>query len=210
MRDRTILVTGGGAGIGRATALLAAEQGARVAILDVDLESANATAEEAARLGAGAALPVRCDVSVESAVEAAVTACVNELGTPYGVFANAGVDRGGMVHELPVEHWTGLIAINLTGVFLTCKHALKAMLAAGTGGSIVCTSSPASLVAFAAGGAAAFQSLQPGPELDRVLGIAAQASFSRVAILPAILLIVFGAIWLYDRSKGGYQRRSIR
>jgi hypothetical protein len=61
----------------------------------------------------------------------------------------------------------------------------------------------------AAGGAAAFQSLQPGPELDRVLGIAAQASFSRVAILPAILLIVFGAIWLYDRSKGGYRRRSI-
>jgi NAD(P)-dependent dehydrogenase (short-subunit alcohol dehydrogenase family) len=162
MRDRTILVTGGGAGIGRATALLAAEQGARVAILDVDLESANATAEEAARLGAGAALPVRCDVSVESAVEAAVTACVNELGTPYGVFANAGVDRGGMVHELPVEHWTGLIAINLTGVFLTCKHALKAMLAAGTGGSIVCTSSPASLVAFAAGGAAAYSASKGG------------------------------------------------
>jgi NAD(P)-dependent dehydrogenase (short-subunit alcohol dehydrogenase family) len=162
MRDRTILVTGGGAGIGRATALLAAEQGARVAILDVDLESANATAEEAARLGAGAALPVRCDVSVESAVEAAVAACVNELGTPYGVFANAGVDRGGMVHELPVEHWTGLIAINLTGVFLTCKHALKAMLAAGTGGSIVCTSSPASLVAFAAGGAAAYSASKGG------------------------------------------------
>ena len=62
----------------------------------------------------------------------------------------------------------------------------------------------------AAGGSAAFQRLQPGPELDRVLGIAAQASFSRVAILPAVLLIVFGAIWLYDRSKGGYQRRSIR
>jgi fucose permease len=61
----------------------------------------------------------------------------------------------------------------------------------------------------AAGGAAAFQRLQPGPELDRVLGIAAQASFSRVAILPAILLVVFGAMWLYDKSKGGYQRRTI-
>jgi MFS family permease len=57
----------------------------------------------------------------------------------------------------------------------------------------------------AAGGAAAFQALQPGPELDRILGIAAQSSFRRVAILPAILLVVFGAIWLYDRSRGGYK-----
>jgi len=78
------------------------------------------------------------------------------------VFANAGIDRAGMVHELSMEHWTGLIGINLTGVFLTCKHALKAMLNAGTGGSIVCTSSPASLVAFAAGGAAAYSASKGG------------------------------------------------
>lgn len=56
-----------------------------------------------------------------------------------------------------------------------------------------------------AGSEAAFNALQPGPELDRVLGTAAQMSFRVVAILPAILLIVFGAIWLYDRSRGGYQ-----
>ena len=162
MRDRTILVTGGAAGIGKAAALLAAEQGAKVAVLDVDLNGANATAEEATGRGAAVALPVRCDVSVEADVQAAVTACVDELGTPYGVFANAGIDRAGMVHELSMEHWTGLIGINLTGVFLTCKHALKAMLNAGTGGSIVCTSSPASLVAFAAGGAAAYSASKGG------------------------------------------------
>jgi MFS family permease len=52
-----------------------------------------------------------------------------------------------------------------------------------------------------AGGSAAFSALQPGPELERILGIAAQASFRAVAILPAILLIVFGAIWLYDRRR---------
>jgi MFS family permease len=61
----------------------------------------------------------------------------------------------------------------------------------------------------AAGGAAAFQALQPGPELDRVLGIAAQASFREVAILPGILLIVFGAIWVFDRSQGGYRAKDI-
>jgi len=57
----------------------------------------------------------------------------------------------------------------------------------------------------AAGGADAFNALQPGAELDRVLGIAAQSSFRTVAILPALLLIVFAAIWFYDRSKGGFR-----
>jgi hypothetical protein len=60
-----------------------------------------------------------------------------------------------------------------------------------------------------AGGDAAFKALQPGPELDRVLGGAAQTSFRAVAALPAILLIVFAAIWMYDRSKGGYRARKI-
>jgi Major Facilitator Superfamily len=56
-----------------------------------------------------------------------------------------------------------------------------------------------------AGGIDAFNSLQPGPALDNILGIAAQASFRAVAVLPAILLIVFAAIWLYDKSKGGFK-----
>jgi hypothetical protein len=61
----------------------------------------------------------------------------------------------------------------------------------------------------AAGGEAAFKALQPGPELDRVLGAAAQISFRDVAILPAILLIVFGGIWMYDRSRGGFKATKI-
>ena len=60
-----------------------------------------------------------------------------------------------------------------------------------------------------AGGETAFKALQPGPDLERVLGIAAQASFRAVAVLPAILLIVFGGIWLYDRSRGGYRRERL-
>ncbi len=162
MRDRTILVTGGGSGIGKAAVLLAADQGARVAVLDVDEDSAHAATQEAIERGAGAALPVRCDVSVETEVESAIAACVDELGTPYGVFANAGVDRAGLVHELTLEHWSELISINLTGVFLTCKHALRSMLATGTGGSLVCTSSPAASVAFAAGGASAYSASKGG------------------------------------------------
>jgi hypothetical protein len=60
-----------------------------------------------------------------------------------------------------------------------------------------------------AGGQAAFEALPPGPELERVLGIAAQTSFRYVAVLPAVLLIVFGAIWMYDRSKGGFKATKI-
>jgi MFS family permease len=56
-----------------------------------------------------------------------------------------------------------------------------------------------------AGGDAAFRALAPGPEMERVLGIAAQTSFRAVALLPAILLVVFGGIWLYDRSHGGFR-----
>ena len=60
-----------------------------------------------------------------------------------------------------------------------------------------------------AGGPVAFQALPPGPALERVLGIAAQTSFRSVAILPAILLVVFGAIWLFDRSIGGYRSQKL-
>jgi hypothetical protein len=60
-----------------------------------------------------------------------------------------------------------------------------------------------------AGGDAAFKALQPGAELDHILGIAAQTSFRSVAILPAFLLIVFAGIWLYDRSRGGYRAEKI-
>lgn len=61
----------------------------------------------------------------------------------------------------------------------------------------------------AAGGEAAFKALQPGAELDSVLGIAAQTSFRYVAILPAVLLIVFAAIRFYDRSRGGYRAKRL-
>ena len=60
-----------------------------------------------------------------------------------------------------------------------------------------------------AGSDTAFKALQQGPELERVLGIAAQTSFRYVAALPAVLLIVFAGIWLYDRSKGGYRAQKL-
>jgi hypothetical protein len=60
-----------------------------------------------------------------------------------------------------------------------------------------------------AGGEAAFNALPPGPELERVLGLAAQTSFRAVALLPAILLLVFGLIWIYDRARGGFRVKAL-
>lgn len=154
--DRLIVITGGGSGIGRATALLCARRGDQVAILDKNGENACEAADAARAAGASGAVGVVCDVSDEAQVAQAFALVQEKFGAPYGIFANAGIDAGGLIHEMPLEHWQRILDTNLTGIFLTCKHGLRQMLAAQTAGSIVCTSSPASFVAFANGGSGAY------------------------------------------------------
>jgi NAD(P)-dependent dehydrogenase (short-subunit alcohol dehydrogenase family) len=144
MRGQTILITGGGSGIGRAAALLCAERGSHVAVLDRDGDRAQATAAEA-RLRGVNAVGLICDVAAEDQVVAAHAASHQALGAPDGLFCAAGIDVGGFVHELDLVIWEQVMATNLRGVFLSCKHALRSFLANNTRGSIVCTSSPAAL-----------------------------------------------------------------
>ena len=154
--SRLIVITGGGGGIGRATALLCARRGDRVAILDKNGESAEQAADAAREQGAGGAVGLACDVADEAQVADAFALVHQRFGAPYGIFANAGIDIGGLIHEMPLERWQHVMDTNLTGIFLTCKHGLRQMLAAQTSGSIVCTSSPAGFVALAAGGCGAY------------------------------------------------------
>jgi NAD(P)-dependent dehydrogenase (short-subunit alcohol dehydrogenase family) len=158
----SVLVTGGGAGIGAAVALGAAERRASVAALDVDGERASAIAAEAPRAGAPAALGLAVDVSDDAAVEAAVAKTCDELGVPTAVLANAGIEVNAPPHELALDDWQRTLDVNLTGAFLTARHAIRAMLAAGRGGSVVCTSSPAAFVGFAGGGNAAYAASKGG------------------------------------------------
>jgi NAD(P)-dependent dehydrogenase (short-subunit alcohol dehydrogenase family) len=159
---RTIIITGGGSGIGKAVALLCAKRGDNVAVLDRDEDAAKTVADEAVRNGAKGVLGIRCNVASEKEIEDAFGKTCERFGAPYGLFANAGIDVGGFVHELPLETWHLVIETNLTGVFLSSRHALRKMLEAKVPGSIVCTSSPTGFVALAAGGAGAYSATKAG------------------------------------------------
>ncbi len=166
-----VLVTGAGSGIGRAAALACAARGASVACLDIGLEAAEQTAAAAHAAGAPEALALRCDVRDEDSIAAAVAAAGERLGPLRGALTTAGIDRGGLAHELPLEVWEEMIATNLTGTFLTCKHALRAMLDHGQGGSIVCVSSPVAELAVK-GGASAYCAAKGGvSSLSRTLAL---------------------------------------
>jgi NAD(P)-dependent dehydrogenase (short-subunit alcohol dehydrogenase family) len=141
LTGKTALVTGAGSGIGRAVAERFAREGARVAFTDRDL----AAAENAA-----AAFPdsvaVQLDVSDESSVEQAFARLAADGFAVDVVVANAGVQLFGQdakIADLELEVWRRTIDINLTGTFLTVKHAVRAMR--GRGGSIVLTGSPTGL-----------------------------------------------------------------
>lgn len=162
MKDRTILVTGAGSGIGRAVALACAARGARVGVLDLDARAATEVVGEAIAHGAAAALALPCDVADEGAVAAAFASCEQTLGTPDGLHANAGIEINHPAHEMPAGDWDRVLRVNLTGLFLTCREAIRAMLAAGRPGSIVCTSSPSAFTGFSGGGNAAYGSSKGG------------------------------------------------
>jgi NAD(P)-dependent dehydrogenase (short-subunit alcohol dehydrogenase family) len=160
--NRAVVITGGGSGIGRSVALLCAERGDAVGVLDIDGERARSVAAEAVKLGAACSCALQCDVTCEGQIASAFSALEKKLGVIYGLFANAGIDLGGMLHELPIDTWRRVVETNLTGVFLSCKYALNHMLKKKVSGSIVCSSSPLGFVAPASGACGAYSATKGG------------------------------------------------
>lgn len=151
---KVALVTGGGSGIGRATSLTFAREGATVVVADANAEGG----EETVRMiqeAAGTATFVYADVSKAFEVEALVTHVVEVYGTLDCAFNNAGISGGGhrQTHEYPEEVWDQVISINLTGVWLCMKYEIPQMLKQ-RGGVIVNTASIAGLVGSRMGSAA--------------------------------------------------------
>ena len=145
---RAVLVTGGGSGIGEACCLRLAGEGARVAVLDIDLSSAQAVAEQI-REEDGKAVAVHVDVADPASVEAAVAETVARLGPLRLAVNNAGIGGARLpIDQLPLEQWDHTLAVNLTGVFHCLRAEHPRLLAAG-GGAIVNTGSVLSVVSSA-------------------------------------------------------------
>lgn len=126
------VVTGAGAGIGRAIALRLAGEGASVVVNDLSAEAAEATAAEIAAAG-GTALAVQGDVSVEADVDRAFSTCENAWGAATLVVNNAGIVQQVRLAEMDVADFDRMIAVHLRGCFLGCRRAINPMLEAGQG-----------------------------------------------------------------------------
>jgi NAD(P)-dependent dehydrogenase (short-subunit alcohol dehydrogenase family) len=148
--DKVAFVTGAASGIGRATAVAFAAEGARVAILDRTEEALSETANAVRQAGAEV-LVIACDVSKPEQVEAAVAQVVEAFGRLDIAFNNAGVEnKAAPVAEIQLHEWDRILDINLRGTFVCMKHELAQMVRQG-GGVIVNTSSGAGVRGVAGG-----------------------------------------------------------
>jgi 3-oxoacyl-[acyl-carrier protein] reductase len=119
---RVAIITGAAQGIGAGTAKRFADEGAAVAVLDINEERAQ---ETAAGLGAGKALGVACNVADSASVEAAVGRVVEELGGLHILVNNAGITRDNLLFKLSEDDWDSVMNVHLKGAFLMCKAAQK-------------------------------------------------------------------------------------
>jgi NAD(P)-dependent dehydrogenase (short-subunit alcohol dehydrogenase family) len=147
---KSAIVTGAGSGVGRASALRFAKEGARVVAADIDLDHAKETVQQIEAAG-GAAAAVGVDVSDEAAVQAMIAAAVDQYDRLDILFNNVGIPtpRLGMTFEdHTLADFNRLVAVNLGGVFLGCKYAVLQFKKQGDGGVILNTGSVAGLVAW--------------------------------------------------------------
>ena len=151
IQGKRAIITGAGSGMGRAAARRFHAEGASVALIDLDAPALDALVAELE--GGDAVLALPADVRDEAAIEAAVGRAVEAFGGLDIVVGNAGVQLAGQddrADRLSLEVWQRTVDINLTGMFLICKHGIRALLANG-GGAVVCTASPTGQYGCAAG-----------------------------------------------------------
>jgi NAD(P)-dependent dehydrogenase (short-subunit alcohol dehydrogenase family) len=150
LAGKVALVTGGGSGIGRASALAFAREGARVVVADADADGGEETLTQVRRAG-GDGLFVSADVSDAAAVAALVGRTVETYGRLDCAHNNAGIEGArAALHEYPVEAWDRVLAVNLTGLWQCMQHEIRQMLRQGRG-AIVNTASVAGLIGSVSG-----------------------------------------------------------
>ena len=160
LRDRVAFVTGGGSGIGQATARLLAGEGARVAVVGLSEAELEETVGQIREAG-GTALPIEADVSKADAVERAIRRVDEQWGRLDVVVANAGINGvWAPIEELDAGEWGRTIDINLTGTFLTLKYATP--LLKRQGGSAIVMASVNGTRIFSNTGATAYSCSKAG------------------------------------------------
>jgi NAD(P)-dependent dehydrogenase (short-subunit alcohol dehydrogenase family) len=130
--DKVCLITGAGSGIGRASAILFAAEGATVAVADIDRDGVDGTVATIEAAG-GVAQGYVVDVTDPASTEALAAAVIADFGRIDVLFNNAGIAGVGAVHETSIELWERVMAVNARGVFLVARAVLPAMMAAGRG-----------------------------------------------------------------------------
>jgi NAD(P)-dependent dehydrogenase (short-subunit alcohol dehydrogenase family) len=195
------VVTGGASGIGRATCRRFTEEGARVAVLDIDGDGAQKVADE---LGGFAAV---CDVADPDDLRRAVDEAAAELGGLSVIFNNAGIGSMSPLHGWSPEEWNRLIAVNLTGVYAGFRAAIPHLLANG-GGCVVSTASisgvrPAAGEAPYSAAKAGVAALTASAALEYAPNIRVNAvspGLIQTALTEPLLQIVPGATERYERT----------
>ena len=142
LRDKVIAITGAGSGLGRECALRFAAEGAQIITSDIVPGRADNVAKEVEAAG-GHAVGVDADVRSEPDIERLVATTLDTFGRIDVMFANAGIPEpgfgAGRLEDLTLDEWNNVLATNLTGIFLAFKHAARAMIARGEGGTLLAT-----------------------------------------------------------------------
>src|SRR5215470_17820371 len=136
LKNKSAIVTGAASGIGKDIALVYAREGAKVAIADLNLDAANATAKEISASG-GQAMGVAMDVTSEQQVSDGVAAVVKAFGGVDILVSNAGIQIVHPIEEFSYADWKKMLAIHVDGAFLTTRACLPHMYKSGRGGSII-------------------------------------------------------------------------
>jgi NAD(P)-dependent dehydrogenase (short-subunit alcohol dehydrogenase family) len=139
LKGKIALITGGASGIGRATVILFAQEGAAVVIVDIDTKAGESAAQEAQAAG-GPAIFVKCDVTKAKECQDAVEATVTAFGGLDILFNNAGIIRRATVLTTTEAEWDRVMDVNIKSIFLMSRFAIPYMIKRG-GGSIINTSS---------------------------------------------------------------------